>query len=311
MSIDRSIQKLPNEGDDEFLHLDLNLEEAVKQIDAPSMMQGKVCYTKSKFVLVPGSHKLLKEIPLHYEKTGMNKAKYSFEKQEDHLHFIQNTQIIEVPAGHAIFWSSHLVHGVKKLERDACIQYGAYMGFVPAICREEYHKKSEDHELSDRISSYEEGDMPKLWPSLDSIHFYPNMWNCWKNILQIYINKLAPTKRFMIEKRPLKNGKKEESMDIIVPEKQADYQPTPLNALGKLLLGLERWPGIHFSALDVNQLTWPQVEKFPQLIESNRTLLESPNKRHKIGQPIRGNCCYSSNHEITDTLQTNIYILRL
>jgi hypothetical protein len=298
VSIDRSIQKLPNEGDKEFLHLDLNLEEAVKQVDAPSMMQGKVCYTNSKFVLVPGSNKQLKDIHEQYERKGMNSSKYSFEKQEDHLHFIENTKTIDVPAGHAIFWSSHLVHGVEKLRRDACIQYGAYIGFMPAICREEYHKKSKDHELSDRISSYQEGDIPKLWPSLDSIHFYPKSWNCWKNVLQTYIDKLAPTKGFMIEKRLLKKGKNGETMDIIVPEKQADYHPTPLNTLGYLLLGLERWPRIHLSALDDQQLTWPQVENFPR-------------KRHKAGQSIRGDCCYSSNHEITGSLHENVYFLRL
>ena len=55
VDLNRSIQKLPGEGSDEFLHWDMNpfRDECGERGIGVS---GKVCYTKSSFVCVLGSH---------------------------------------------------------------------------------------------------------------------------------------------------------------------------------------------------------------------------------------------------------------
>lgn len=307
VSIDRSIQKLPTEGSDEFLHLDLNLEKALEE-DLPNMMQGKVCYTNSTFVLVPGSHKKLKEISEKYKKEKKNQTKYSFEGQEDHLDLNTRKITIAVPAGHAIFWDSRLVHGTRKLGSNACIQYGAYIGFRPAGNRPDYFKKTKKHELEDRLSSYRKGKMPKLFPSLDKIHFYPNKWNNFTANLKTFVNKLDTGKELMIQEHKLQ--KKDETILLLIPERQEDYEAPPLNELGQMLLGLLKWPRLHFTALNDEELVWPQIQD-TSWMQSDRADKYQRTMEHGIGTQSNQNSCYSINREITDTLQTNLYVLRL
>ena len=67
----------------------------------------------------------------------------------------------------------NLLHGQIKTPRDEPIEYGCYLGYLPAISRDKYRTVCGVDEQTDRKESYQQGCAPKLWPSLDKIHYYP------------------------------------------------------------------------------------------------------------------------------------------
>ena len=69
-----------------------------------------------------------------------------------------------------------LLHGQVKTPLDEPIEYGCYLGYIPAVSREEYSKVCGMDELADRKESYQQGRAPKLWPSLDEIQYYPKRY---------------------------------------------------------------------------------------------------------------------------------------
>jgi hypothetical protein len=57
-------------------------------------------------------------------------------------------------------------------------EYGFYVrvGYFPAGARAAYAARAGIDERHDRLLSYAEGRAPRLWPSLDPVHFYPKRW---------------------------------------------------------------------------------------------------------------------------------------
>jgi len=263
VSIDRSIQKLPNQGENEWLHLDLNLKKTYENIDASSnetkteALQGKVLYTEGGFLCVPGSHTphMTKTIcEQHVNDANYNKDKFPFNENNkwDQEHLFKKQKFIHIPAGCAIFWNSHLVHGVLKIPRRDNIQYGTYIGYFAAGSRPEYKEKTKAldptnkgvSELQDRLDSYVYNRAPILWPSLDQVHYFPAMWTTYTQHMKNHIAKLHDRVRVgMLNTITQKNGKKLQVVTApILPREQ--YQKPDLSELGKKLLGMKLWPDL-------------------------------------------------------------------
>ena len=264
VDINRSIQKLPKMGEDEFLHWDLDM---FSEYSEDQGIQGKVAYTDSQFVCVPGTHTKAfhaefneKYRPLYPPSSKKKVAKFNFDqKKEDPLELKDKACTFLLPAGCVLFWSSHLLHGQKKTPTDAPIEFGMYLGYMPAIDRPEYEtaaKNQRTHidkrfngigylnngrpltEAADRIYSYKNGVAPILWPSLDPIHFYPYQFESTYGQLEIVLNKMSDEAKDLYETKEYTIGQKKEIRSIL-PWKNEGYIPYPLTDLGKKLLGLE------------------------------------------------------------------------
>ena len=93
-------------------------------------------------------------------------------------------------------------------------------------------------ELEDRVSSYTEGRAPRLWPSLDRIHFYPKRFENFPKILQGYVDRMPPDHP-SITTRKTKGGKE---VPHLLPWAPPAYTAPPLSKLGRRLLGVDPWP---------------------------------------------------------------------
>jgi hypothetical protein len=219
VDINRSIQKLPGQGNNEFLHFDYNPFALAKQKEqdnaakAPRAVCGKICYTRSRFVCVPGTHtrsfleEFVEKYAELYPHVKQSDKKVALDKgKADPLNLIARQKYYEIPPGCGIFWDDKLLHGQIKTPLDANAEYGAYIGMFPAGSRPGYRKVCRVDELDDRLRSYHEGCAPKLWPSLDEIRFYPKKFDNFPQLMEAYLNKLPPDHP-MITTRTTKLGK--------------------------------------------------------------------------------------------------------
>lgn len=249
VDINRSIQKLPGEGDNEFLHWDFNPFTAVKHPERPEFepkgVCGKVVYTESRFVCVPGTHtwKFLEKMTAEYAdlyphvKPGDPKFGLDMEKP-DPLNLVARKCRVRIPAGCLIFWNPKLLHGQEKTPLTDQVEYGCYLGMFPAGARERYREVSGKDELVDRMDSFKNGCAPRLWPSFDEIHYYPNSFKRFPNVMDSYIKKMPPNHP-MVQERTTKKGV---VVKHLVPLPRDDYHPPVLSLLGRRLLGSEEWP---------------------------------------------------------------------
>ena len=246
VDVNRPIQKLPCEGEEEFLHWDLDFLHGDHRAD--SAVSGKVMFTDGVFVCVPGTataafqaeFKRLYQ-PL-YPNAKVGTAKFALDKSKpDPLGLVGKKVAVKVPAGCAIFWSEWLLHGVQKNPRTAHIQFGMYLGYFPAGARKEYARKAKVDERQDRLESFRRGVAPKLWASFDKIHYYPARYVNFDRMLAPYI---AKTRRGYpgLTTRTIKTGaRKGEVVADIVPVADPGYTPPRLGALGQRLLGAVDW----------------------------------------------------------------------
>jgi Phytanoyl-CoA dioxygenase (PhyH) len=258
--INRSIYKLPGEGEHEFLHWDIPFLHMRYARD--DCLAGKVAYTPMSFVCVPGTHLEHQKIcaaygPL-YPNAKATDAKLALDpKKPDPLNLVGRRVSIPLAPGDAVFWSKWLLHGVeknplaKKNKRDSAgnhlsggigsIQFGTYIGFMPAVDRPEYKRKAGVSEREDRIASYVEGRAPVLWPSLDRIWYYPFRYVNFHRMLVPYLAKTRPDWPGLTT-RVVKSGpNKGMVLPDIVPVPDPHYTPPKLSALGEKLLGLKTW----------------------------------------------------------------------
>lgn len=243
VDINRPIAKLPGEGEEEFLHVDMSM--ARLQSPDQASVQGKVCYTPSRFVAVPGTHTpeavdaLLERYP-YLSKTAP-KLGTDFTKP-DPLGLITRQREFRIAPGCAVLWNSKSIHGQVKTPVDEPTEYGAYVGYFRAGSRPEYEAKCGVKELDDRLASYRLGQKPRLWPSFDTIHEYPKRFENFPKILQGYIAKMRPGHP-SITTRMTKATKDKPSRDVphVVLYPDPDYVPPPLTPLGKRLLGSDIW----------------------------------------------------------------------
>jgi len=145
--INRSIQKLPGQGDNEFLHFDFNpFAPASSQEDAtPKGLCGKVCYTSSRFVYVPGTHSkaflrdFVGKYAPHYPNVKPSDKKFGLSQDKpDPLDLVAQKQCVRIPAGCLIIWHPCLLHGQMKTPNQDPVEYGSYVGFFPAGSRARY-----------------------------------------------------------------------------------------------------------------------------------------------------------------------------
>jgi hypothetical protein len=209
VDINRPIMKLPGEGEQEFLHWDLDVFTNPFVSRSPNV-QGKVVYTPSRLVAVTGTHTpaFRKTFVAKYKglatpgkaKTGLDPAKDPeryFEKQREYI----------LPAGSCVFWNAQMLHGQTKTPLKENIEFGFYLGFFPAGSRPGYadaltrlkrlEQKTKDGvpigpatEIDDRLRSFTNGHAPKLWPSFDTIHFYPFRYKNFPHLVQNVIDKM-------------------------------------------------------------------------------------------------------------------------
>jgi len=263
VDVNRSIQKLPGEGEQEFLHFDCNplspahdnrdhdagaagaagaegsagsAGSAGSEHEQPQLC-GKVCYTPSRVVLVPNTHtkefraafkRLYAE---HYPKVKPNAAKVALCKEKpDPLGLVQKAVQFPVPAGCAVFWSKWLLHGMAKTPLNEPTEYGCYLGYFKAGSRQRYEDVCGVTERADRVESYLLGQAPKLWPSFDAVHFVPKRFTNFPKILAGYIAKMPENHPSIVT-----NSK---GVTCLRPWPNVGYTPPALSALGRRLLGI-------------------------------------------------------------------------
>jgi len=236
VDINRSIQKLPGQGDNEFLHFDFNPFSAVHlpetDASAPRGLCGKVCYTQSRFVYVPGTHSrefledFVSKYAEHYPNVKASDKKFGLNKDKpDPLNLVAGKRCLVIPRGCLVFWHPRLLHGQMKTPLSDPVEYGSYIGVFPAGARPRYREVSGVDELQDRVRSYREGRAPKLWPSFDAVHFYPKKFDNFPHLMDAYIKKLPPGHP-MIASRVTANG---------VPVLSSHVPPGRTHALTKTL----------------------------------------------------------------------------
>jgi hypothetical protein len=242
VDVNRSIQKLPGQGEEEFLHWDLNPFACVDVDD--QAICGKVVYTDASFFYSPGTHTAafnaeFRRLYAEHYTVPAGAAKFAIDPAKpDPLSLCAKAERIVVPAGCAVFWHPRLLHGVIKNTSNK-IQWGMYVGFFKAGSRRRYEETCGIDEREDRIASYREGRAPKLWPSFDPIQFYPKRFRNFPRILQGYIDKM-PKDHPSITTRTTKQGK---VVPHLLPWPVTGYVPPALSSLGRRLLGLDSWHG--------------------------------------------------------------------
>ena len=170
VDINRSIQKMPTEGEDEFLHWDLSPFADDVNWDECRALHGKMAATKSRVVVVPATAtekfrtSFVDAYRAHYPNAKPSDAKFGLDRSKpDPLHLLDRRVAIEVPAGCLVFWKPELCHGVRKKQADEAIEFGFYLGF----------HAPRPSELPDRVAAYREGRAPQFWPSRDRVHYFP------------------------------------------------------------------------------------------------------------------------------------------
>lgn len=276
--INRTIARLPNHGEDAILHTDVNPWSRNLDADESCATQGKVAYTDSKFVGIPCSHTtqfyrawLAAYSALYND--ARDRVKFGIAKDKDPWGLWDRAIAFDVPAGCMVIWNKYMVHGHSKTPKDRGAEYGLFLGFMPAGSRPEYVKhslaimkststfteqeailkgladfrKKGIDELADRLRSFELGDAPLMWPSLDPICYYPKKFLNFPKVLQATrIDKLDPAKTptcpatgvHMLSTRL--NGKGETVWHLL-PVRLTPYAKPVLSKLGRRLLGLEDW----------------------------------------------------------------------
>jgi hypothetical protein len=240
VDVNRSIQKLPGQGEEEFLHWDCN---PLAPFHGTDQLCGKVAYTPSRFVCVPGTH--TEEFALSfaehyaglYPNSRPNAAKFGLDHtKEDPLALFTKQREFSVPEGSSVFWHPRLLHGQTKTPLDEPIEFGMYLGYFAAGSRREYLDACGTAELDDRIGSYTEGRAPKLWPSFDPVHFYPKRWQNFPKPLEAQIaRRVGPSVTTRVTKSGKDGGK---VVPHLVPVPDPHYTPPVLSLTGMRLLGL-------------------------------------------------------------------------
>ena len=182
--INRSIIKLPKQGQEEFLHWDMDPRNALNGDVGFDELQGKVCFTDGTFVCVPGSHtkEFLDEFCNKYNDLypgrKLGQAKYGLDpEKDDPMGLFQRQRSFTVPGGCWVVWKKELLHGHAKLGRDKGISFGCYLGFRKSMSKEQ---QRECEEL------YCTGAMPARYPSGD---FFPAKYDIFPKVLESMVGQ--------------------------------------------------------------------------------------------------------------------------
>ena len=236
--INRSIVRLPTQGEKALLHWDRDprLAECVDDEE----LQGKVCFTDGTFVCVLGSHtkEFLSEFCAQYDplypgrKLGV--AKYGLVRERDPMGLFQRQRAYRVPAGCLVLWTSKLLHGHAIIGRDECISFGCYLGFKTSISEAE---RKVCREL------YRDGAVPRVWPSGDKVHFFPLKYTNFPRLMECMVHRKlsAEARAEFATTRVTKAGKTVLDIRPWGWTEEFPHKPFEFTALGKRLTGLCPW----------------------------------------------------------------------
>ncbi len=94
----------------------------------------------------------------HYPNVKPKDTKFALSKDKpDPLSLVSRKRAVHIPSGCLIFWHPRLLHGQMKTSLRDPVEYGSYIGFLPARSRARYHSVCDVDELQDRLRSYREG----------------------------------------------------------------------------------------------------------------------------------------------------------
>ena len=262
VDINRPIMKLPGQGEQEFLHWDLDVFTNPFVSRSPNV-QGKVVYTPSRLVAVTGTHTPAFRETFVARYKGLatpGKAKTGLSPDKDPEGYFEKQREYILPAGSCVFWNAQMLHGQTKTPPKENIEFGFYLGFFPAGSRPGYAdaltalKRLEQKggasigpatELDDRLRSFKDGHAPKLWPSFDRIHFYPFRYQNYHNLVQNVIDKMPRRHPSISRRTSTAKGTKGTVYPHLLPWRPdryySPYVPPSLTSLGKRLLGMEVW----------------------------------------------------------------------
>ena len=246
VDINRPIVKYPGKGDHEFLHWDMNPLNFSESDDfTVESVAGKVNATKSRFLMVPGSHTkdahrhIARQYKPLYPGIKPNSPKFALSPtKEDPADLVLRARYADLPEGSAVFWSTKLLHGVLRLSTKAAPQLGFYLGAMPAVDRPEYKRLSGISELEDRINCQKDCTAPSLYPSMDKVEYVPRKYTNFIAHLDPFVAKANPGWPGLVTK-VLATGSKEGTEYLsFKPVHDPDATPFQLSTLGKKLLGI-------------------------------------------------------------------------
>ena len=236
--LNRSIFKLPKQGEKALLHWDRD-PRTVKP-DDDKELQGKVCFTEGTFVCVLGSHtqEFLGEFCALYDplypgrKLGL--PKYGLDPNKDPMGLFQRQRAYTVPPGCLVLWASALLHGHAVQGREECISIGCYLGFKTSISEEE---RKVCQEL------YRDGAVPEFWPSRDKVHFFPLKYTNFPHLMECMVRKKlsAEARAELVTTRVTKAGKQVLDIRPWGWTEELPHKPFKFTALGECLTGLRQW----------------------------------------------------------------------
>ena len=255
-TIDRAINKLPNKGGKEFMHVDEQpfheswTDETKRLV---KVMHGKMVVSEGgTFIACPGSHLESGEItrlykPLYPKASGM---KFQLDPtREDPLNIYGRTRKFIIEPGTIVFWNSLTFHGVTE-NTSKRVQQGLYIGFQSKINRELYSERAEVEEVTDRYNTWRKGVAPKLFPSCDKVHLVPFKFTNFPHLMASYLKKVDPlSPKFDFTYRAIASGSNKGVMTPNLKEiPDADYIPFPLSQRAReMLVGAENVHRFDFS----------------------------------------------------------------
>lgn len=242
--MNRQIQKLPGQGDDEFLHFDINPFAEQPEVDDIRGIGGKLNMSgPSSFILVPRTHtaEFKKNFIKHYSPLytmKKNAHKMTLDPNKDPEGFFGQIKRVKLNPGDWMVWNSDLLHGVVRRPLDMPINVGMYLGYMPAVDRPEYEKICGISESKDRKRSFEEGVFPYLWPSKDKVRYVPAKYENFPHLMANYLKRLRDDHPGRCTRVIKKTGEK-------VPWLQAvrftPWVPPELDEFQQQVLGLAPW----------------------------------------------------------------------
>ena len=194
--MNRPIQKLPRQGDDEFLHFDFNPFAEQQEGDEIGGLAGKLNMSGgSSFILVPKTHtaEFKKNFIKHYSPLytmKKNAHKMTLDPNKDPEGFFGQIKRVKLNPGDWIVWNKDLLHGVVRRPVNMPIDIGMYLAYMRAVNRAEYEQICGLSEKDDRKRSYEQGVFPHLWPSLDKVRYVPLKYENFPHLMANYLKRL-------------------------------------------------------------------------------------------------------------------------
>lgn len=244
--LNRTITRLPGEGEHAFLHWDLDPRTVTNH--ATKKICGKVCYTEARFICVPGTHtkEFLDDFVNTYGKDythitlGANKFGLRQDKPDPFNLWGRQCSYI-VPAQHYVVWDEKVLHGHIKIPLRSHIQWGAFLGFSIA---------GGIKEQVERTRLYNSGEPPQKFPSGDVVYPYPHKYKNFPRIFKSMILDRLDPKRYEELIFVRKNGKGKDTFDTKGwgwSEKNP-YIKYNFSPKGKRIIGIKSWSSLNVPA---------------------------------------------------------------